>query len=428
MVEEKFETAVGMSRNWDAKKAGKEVARKTIEKLNTPPDLFLLFSTIHYDKHGGFDNFLKGVWEVLPENTPLIGGTTAGFINNFGCFTRGASALAVSSSNIDVKIGIGHDTKKNPKNAVDSVFKKIGEKPKFDNNVIIEIVPTAVIPKIPGIGQKNVILSKKMGDGFLKLLPAMKKLNYGYDRADDILEYLSNKFQDRIIIGGCTMDDNKMLKNFQFFNHNIYNNSLITMNISTPTKINTETITGYKKQDKEFKIDEISKDKHVIKKMDGKGARSSLFNKLNLKILDKDSVYQLYKNAFYYPLGVKKDSLWQPCMIGLIYGENIIFANKVEDNKLTLLTVSIDNTLKKIDKYIDDLYLSDEKPSFIFGFSCETFVETLGKNIFYIQNSFKKLKIPFLLPFVAGESIYNPELGFHHLYESVNLMTFDKFN
>jgi len=428
MLEEKLETAVGMSRKWDAREAGKEVARSTIEKLTTPPDFFLLFSTIHYEKHGGFEEFLNGVWDVLPKDTKLIGGTVAGFINNYGCFTRGASALAVSSSDIDVKIGIGHDTKKNPKKAVDSVFKTIGNEPKFDNNVIIEILPTAVIPKIPGIGQKNVILSKKMGDGFLKLLPAMKKLNYGYDRADDILDYLSKKFQDRIIIGGCTMDDNKMLKNFQFCNHKIYNNSLITINISLPSKIRTETITGCKPQDKEFKIDEITSDKHVIKKLDGIGARSSIFNKLNLKIQDKDAVYQLYKNAFYYPLGVKKDSIWQPCMIGLIYGENIIFANKIEDTKLTLLTLSIENTLKKLDNYIIDLNLSENKPSFIFGFSCETFVETLGKNIFYIQNSFKKLEMPFLLPFVAGESIYNPDIGAHHLYESINLVTFDKFN
>jgi len=112
MLEEKLETAVGMSRKWDAREAGKEVARSTIEKLTTPPDFFLLFSTIHYEKHGGFEEFLNGVWDVLPKDTKLIGGTVAGFINNYGCFTRGASALAVSSSDIDVKIGIGHDTKK----------------------------------------------------------------------------------------------------------------------------------------------------------------------------------------------------------------------------------------------------------------------------------------------------------------------------
>ena len=115
MVEEKLEAAVGMSRKWDAREAGKEVARSTIEKLSSPPDFFLLFSTIHYEKHGGFEEFLNGVWDILPEGTPLAGGTTAGFMNNYGCYSRGATALAVSYSNMDVAIGVGHNTKRNPK-------------------------------------------------------------------------------------------------------------------------------------------------------------------------------------------------------------------------------------------------------------------------------------------------------------------------
>ena len=122
----------------------------------------------------------------------------------------------------------------------------------------------------------------------------------------------------------------KMLRNYQFHGHNVENNSLIALNISIHEKIHSKTITGYSVQDKTFKINEISADKHIIKKIDGKGARSAIFDKLNLKIEEKDAVYQLYKNAFYYPLGFKKDDLWHACMIGLIYGENLIFSNKID--------------------------------------------------------------------------------------------------
>ena len=107
MVETKFDAAVGLSRKWDAREAGREVARNTIKKLNAPPSFFLLFSTIHYEKYGGFKEFLKGVWDVLPEGTPLVGGTVTGFMNNHGCYTRGATALAVSYSNMDVAVGYG---------------------------------------------------------------------------------------------------------------------------------------------------------------------------------------------------------------------------------------------------------------------------------------------------------------------------------
>ena len=52
LVEESsLEVALGMSRKWDAREAGREVAREVIQKLKTPPSFFLLFSTIHYEKH-----------------------------------------------------------------------------------------------------------------------------------------------------------------------------------------------------------------------------------------------------------------------------------------------------------------------------------------------------------------------------------------
>src|SRR5512136_1247059 len=86
----KVEAALGMSRKWNAREAGKEVAETAIKNLTLPPDFFLLFSTIHYEKYGGFQEFLNGVWDILPKKTPLIGGTVAGFINNYGCFSRGA--------------------------------------------------------------------------------------------------------------------------------------------------------------------------------------------------------------------------------------------------------------------------------------------------------------------------------------------------
>ena len=54
-----------MSRKWDARDAGVEVAQSAIEGLDNPPKFLLLFSTIHYEKNGGFEEFLNGVWEIL---------------------------------------------------------------------------------------------------------------------------------------------------------------------------------------------------------------------------------------------------------------------------------------------------------------------------------------------------------------------------
>ncbi|VVB61879.1 Uncharacterised protein [uncultured archaeon] len=59
-----LEAAVGMSLKWDAREAGREVAETAIRKLKRPPSFFVLFSTIHYEKYGGFKELLNGVSDV----------------------------------------------------------------------------------------------------------------------------------------------------------------------------------------------------------------------------------------------------------------------------------------------------------------------------------------------------------------------------
>jgi hypothetical protein len=151
-----------------------------------------------------------------------------------------------------------------------------------------------------------------------------------------------------------------------------------------------------------------------------------LFKKLNLKIEEKTDVYQLYKNAFYYPLGFKKENVWHAGMIGLIYGENLVFANKIEDRTLTLLSLSIENLMKNLNEGINNLF--EKNILCILGFACETFIETLGNNSFEIQKLFEKLEVPYIVPFMAGESIYTPKLGSHHLYESLNILAISDEN
>ena len=160
------EAAVGMSRKWDAREAGREVAKSAIKNLRTPPSFFLLFSTIHYKDHGGFQALLDGVWDALPSGTPLIGGTIAGFINNYGCFARGATALAISYPRMDVVVGFGRYTKLFPKIAARNCARYIKEglkKSNYPNRFIIDMISAPTVPKIPIIGRVNFIKSRFFG-------------------------------------------------------------------------------------------------------------------------------------------------------------------------------------------------------------------------------------------------------------------------
>lgn len=188
-MSEEFEAAVGMSRKWDAREAGREVAESTIRKLHQPPDFFLLFSTIHYEKHGGFQEFLNGVWDVLPEGTPLVGGTAAGFMNNYGCYARGACALAVSDPKMQVTIGVGHNTKRNPRKAARQCIEMM-KKQDVTPDFYLELISGPIIPTFPIIGKQTVIKSKAFGGLMKNMVPLLWKSNMGTDRADEVLEYL----------------------------------------------------------------------------------------------------------------------------------------------------------------------------------------------------------------------------------------------
>jgi hypothetical protein len=106
MAETDFKASVEISRKWD----GEEVAIEIVDKIKnkmSKPKFILLFTTIHYEKE--FKKLLSGIKDAFPDS-PLIGGTVAGFMTQEGCYTRGVTALAVDYPNMNVAVGIGHNT------------------------------------------------------------------------------------------------------------------------------------------------------------------------------------------------------------------------------------------------------------------------------------------------------------------------------
>ena len=412
-----FKASVNVSRQWDGKRVGQELVDK-IKQDDVDPDFILLFSTIHYE--GEFQKFLDIVKDEFPD-APLVGGTVAGFMSQQGCYTRGVSAMAVDSEELDIEVGVGYGPKNNPKKCVEEMAEEINGTNNKDNEVLIELLPTAIIPNIPGFGQKNIINSRWIGKFLIKLFPLLNKFNFGYDRADEIIEYLSKIFDEKEIVGGCTMDDNNMLRNYQFYNTDIGNKMLLGINISTNSEIQVENISEFTPLDTSFKVTETSEDRHIIKKINNESAKKKFLRSLGIDIEEESGVYQLYKNAFYYPLGFRKEDVWHAGMIGLIYGQNLIFANKIEGEDVTLLSLSIENMLQKVENKLNEF--QKNKTCFMLGFACETFTETLGRNIFDLQEIFNETNIPYLVPFVGGESIFKPDIGSHHLYGSINLIS-----
>ena len=280
-----IEASLGMSRKWNAREAGREVAETAIKNLTLPPDFFLLFSTIHYEKYGGFQEFLNGVWDILPKKTPLIGGTVAGFINNYGCFSRGASALAVSCPCMDVAVGVGRNTKRNPYRAAKQCTQMIRDGLKessYKNKFLLNFISGAVMPSIPGVGQKKYIRSGFISNFAKQALSLSQALvQKGLGREDEVFEETVKQLPNYQMILGTSMDDIQGMKNYQFFNDEILTNTVVNLGLSTDLDLNVCTTHGMKETDLHFTITKLGAKNHAICKINSKPAVPELLRLLN---------------------------------------------------------------------------------------------------------------------------------------------------
>jgi len=419
-----FESAVGMSRKWDAREAGREVARSTLKKLKTPPSFFLLFSTIHYKKHGGFQEFLDGVWDVLPDKTPLIGGTVAGFINSDGSYARGATAMAVSSPNMDAAIGFGKNPKKSPKKAAQrcaAMIKNGLKNSDYQNKFLFEIVSGPKFPTIPFKGEFRIIKNRSLSLLFAYLSKISTSLfQKGAAREAEALQFLSKELDDFYILGGSSMDDCRYVDNFQFYNKKVYKNSLLGLGLQTNLfpiiKSGSGLISTGKKSN-------VTKDRvwgHIICSLDHKPATDVYLKAVDWpeKILDE----RVYTKTIYYPLGsIINEKLIVPNVIALFVGKYIVLAHSIPSKKLCLLTTSGERLTKAIDDALFGI-----PSNFGFGVSCAIRMQTLGDKVNIVKEKLKsKFGDNFLVIYTPGESIYLPDKGIcQHFQNTFNILTF----
>jgi len=411
MVEEKLETAVGMSRKWDARDAGREVARKIIKELNFPPNFFLLFSTIHYEKHGGFQELLKGVWDVLPEGTPLIGGVVPGFTTPDGCYMRGAVAFSVHYSNMDVAIGVGHNSKRNPKKASKECISMIKNELKnsnFQSKFMFCLISSSLVMELPFIGRKKILK-----DGFISkaVTASLKYTHYlqkGLGRESEILNQIVSEFPEYSILGGSSMDNMDFVHNYQFYGNKFSSNSVVALAINTDLDIYTSFEHGMKKTDMILNITKVDKTKHVIQEINNKPATEEFLRILGwpADFLDERVVYSTVP---YYPLGFDKGDYIRPAVTPYFYGNHIITSYPVDENSAYILTGSGQNIIDSIKILLENPKIS--KPKFGLFSECATRVFTLGSHVYKEQEYLKSFfgNTPFLVLYMGGESSYTSD-------------------
>lgn len=413
-----LKAGIGLSRKWDARDAGREVAETALEKLEgEKPKFFLLFSTIHYEKYGGFQELLNGVWEVLPEGTPLIGGTVAGFMNNYGCFTRGVTALAVFDSRMKAFPVIGKNVRKDPSSAArgfaGSIIKNGIKVHDFKSSYAFILVSGPRLINFPRIGRTRIIHSKniaKMALTFAKL--AHKKLQGGISREDEFLEELSSLLPNLSILLGTSVDDFRFMNNYQFFNKEVTTDSAVGLTVFSDMEIGISSSHGMQDTGIEFEITETDFEGFIINKINGKGAWPEYLKSLGWKMQDVREDSRFFDKVMYYPLGVHRKGKIVPIIPGIVIGDSMTIVRRVkEKEKASILTTSGHSLVNVVKECISPY--KGKKLLFAIASSCVTRLLTLGKNVFLVHDVLKDFfdEVPFVSVYVAGEGIHSPPLG-----------------
>ncbi len=404
-----LEASIGLSRKWNAREAGREVAESAIKNLKEPPNFFLLFSTIHYKEHGGFQEFLDGVWDVLPEDTPLIGGTVAGFINNHGSFTRGATALAVSYPNMDIALGIGKHVKLNPSKAAkicSEMIKRKLKNSKYDSKFLINVISGPTVP----FGKINVIKSKTLGCIVSHLgYKLFSLLGVGVGKEEEVIDRIVRFLPDYYIIGGSTLDSGRMFHNYQFIGDQVHTNAIVALGCNVDLSIFLKSMVGLHKTDKTFEITDTISNGRIVTKIDNKPAKEEFLKIIGIiekQFKDLGPFY--YRTSNYFPITFEENTKYTSGVAGFL-GDNIALGYKARGDKVRLLSITgreiidiIDNTFQNFNNEISPIVFLP--CSFILA-------NTLGSRAYLIKKQLDEYikDTPYLMVLTVNENAGTPD-------------------
>ena len=418
-----IKASVGLSRNWDAKEAGREVTRDALDRLGDKPKFVVLVCTYEYFKNGGYEELLKGVWEVLPEGTKLIGGTIGGFIIKQGCFSRGAAMMAVAG-NMDVATAVAENTKGKPEKAGRKAGEEIRRKladSKYKYGFAVEFTSGPLLSKMPVLGRRKVSNSKILGWIVSMMLPVMGRFGWGNGREDCVREEFTKVLSDFKSIGISTWDDSRFTYHRQFIGREIHNNAIAALGFKSDFDAYVNTGFGLKKTDKKFLVTKMDRTGTIIKKINGKPAKDEYLRILgwNPNVINEHHT----KRTFFVLPSFEKDGVIYPEVTSMFFGDYIIVGRKIENPELTMLTASGKSLIEAVDESMEGF---SGKPLMALIADCAARQEALGTAIFLEKEKMEKYlgDAPYLILFSGGESTYTPEQGCRHKHESFNVAVF----
>ena len=330
---------------------------------------------------------------------------------------------------MDVSVGVGRGTKRNPVKAAKKCAKAINDSlghSEYQNEMLYGIISDGMVPDFPVIGRKRVIMYPKIGKLVSKFLLMTtyilnKTTKYGVGREVEVLNELSRLLPTYNIMSVSAYDDNSSLSNFQFLNNQVLTNSVCALGIKTDLDFQINTTFGLTPTDINIKIGKKSLFGCAFSKVNGKSASKGL-----LKAFQWPEEYfdeNIYRRTYYYPLCYEENNVIHPIVVGLIVQDSIVCTYKINGDNLVVYRASGKSLINSVTDNLSKLNINS-KEDILFGFivSCTARLETLGMHIYdnrSILMDFFGTK-PFLVLFGAGEGVYTPETKANYFNESFN--------
>ncbi len=226
-------TGIGRSDKEESFEAGKEAALEAVNEISGDPKILFVFAAREYDRN----ELLKGVCSVSG-TIPMIGGTTAGELSTKGFSTNSVVVLALNSNSLEFTTGIGVDMGADELQCGKSLVADLSKKHTFDDALSLLVFPD-------GLG----------GDG-CKVI-------------DGINSALTDKLE---IVGGCLGDGDEFGRTYQFYDGNVYEDSIPGLLISGKSSFRTGigVRSGFESIGNKMFCTES--DGNIVKKIDGVNA------------------------------------------------------------------------------------------------------------------------------------------------------------
>jgi len=259
-----IDVGTGKSKEIDSYAAGSLASHDALDKLGSnDPNIVFCFASSRFDHK----ELLRGIKSVIPES-PLVGCTTAGEITTAGPDKKSVTILAVKSDTLHATLGLGQKISENSRRAGQLIAKETASKTK----------------------------AGAIRHAFMMLPDGLK--GNGVEIIRGIQEVFGTSFP---IVGGSAADDFLFQNTFQYYNDQIYEDSVPGVLFSGELTVGIGARHGWYPLGKPRIVTDV--EHNVLKMLDGKPAVRIYEDYFGKRVADLRNE-PMARMSVMYPLGM----------------------------------------------------------------------------------------------------------------------------